>query len=262
VDLTGIAFTSGLDIAANTSGPIDLAPGARAVLVAKPSAFLHRYGSGMNVIGTFINGSNLSGSETLTLVDANGSTVTSFVYNAIATGPWPKAETSGTGASLILIQPELNPNPSLGINWRASSSNIPAPGIDDRPDLTAWQTSHFGGPTDLSADPDGDGLPNLFEFALGLDPKGSDDPARYPVFTLTGEPVNALVFTVRRLKLLETLIWQAQQTETLGSWSAVPGPVETLSTTDHGDGTETVTSRCVLTGTPAARYFRLRLTSP
>ena len=262
VDLTGIAFTTGLDIAANTSGPIDLAPGARAVLVAKPSAFLHRYGSGLNVIGTFINGSNLSGSETLTLVDPNGSTITSFVYNAIATGPWPKAETSGTGASLILIQPELNPDPSLGINWRASSSNIPAPGIDDRPDLTAWQTTRFGGPTDLSADPDGDGLPNLFEFALGLDPKGNDDPTRYPVFTLTGEPANALVFTVRRLKLLETLVWQAQQTETLGSWSAVPGPVETLSTTDHGDGTETVTSRCALTGTPAARFFRLRLTSP
>lgn len=260
VDLTGIAFSAGLDIAANTTGPADLAPGGRAVFVAKPSAFLRRHGSGMNVIGTFINGSNLSGSETLTLVDSSGTTIRSFVYNAAATAPWPKAETSGTGAALVLIHPESNPDPSLGSNWRASSSSNSAPGSDDRPNLAAWQTSHFGGNTDLTADPDGDGLPNLFEFALGLDPHGSDDPSRRPAITLTDSPVHALVFTVRRLKLLETFTWQVEETGSLGSWSALPGPVETLSTTDNGDGTETVTCRCVLTGSPAARFFRLRLT--
>ena len=263
VDLTGITFTNGLDIAAMSAEPVDLAPGGRAVLVAKPSAFLHRYGGNPKVVGKFVNDSNLSGSERLTLAVSSGPTViTSFIYNATATGPWPKAETTGTGAALVLIQPELNPDPSLGIHWRASSSGNPAPGSDDRPDLTQWQVQHFGGPTDLSADADADGLPNLIEFSLGLDPHSSDDPSRGPAFSFTNDPVPAVVFSFRRLKLLETLIWQIEHATTLDSWSSAPGPVETLSIEDHGDGTETVTYRSALAEGIPSRFFRLRLIAP
>jgi hypothetical protein len=261
VDLTGIAVTAGLDIAPMSAEPVDLAPGERVVLVAKPSAFLHRYGSGPRVVGKFVNGSNLSGSERITLTDSSGNIITSFIYNATATGPWPKDQTSGTGAALVLIQPELKPEPSLGINWRASSSYNPAPGSDDRPDLTKWQLQHFGGATDLSTDTDADGLPNLVEFALGLDPLSSDDPTRQPAFFLTNDPVPALVFSFRRQKFLENLSWQVEHATTLDVWSTAPGPVETLSIVDHGDGTETVTYQSPLAESIPARFFRLRLIS-
>ena len=99
---------------------VELVPGGRAVLVADRDAFRHRYGNAANVVGTFINDTNLSGSERLTLVDSQGTALSSFIYNNTATNPWPKGETSGTGAALVLIRPESNPNPALGVNWRAS----------------------------------------------------------------------------------------------------------------------------------------------
>ena len=262
VDLTGIDFSHGLDIAITTAGAVDLAPGGRAVLVADRDAFRHRYGNAANVVGAFLNDTNLSGSERLTLVDAHGTALSSFIYNNTATNPWPKDETSGTGAALVLIRPESNPNPALGVNWRASSCAGPAPGIDDRPDLAAWQLVHFGGRTDLAADPDADGLPNLVEFALGLDPSGPDDPARRPGITLEDDPVPAILLTFRRQKLLETLDWRVEHSGDLADWSSAPGAVETVSIVDEGDGTETITYRSLLEAGVDARFFRLRLTSP
>ena len=266
VDLTGIAITQGLDIAPMTTGPTELAPGARAVLVAKPSAFFHRYGNAVRVVGKFINGTNLSGSERLTLVDALGATLASFVYNNTATGPWPKAATSGSGAALVLIRPELNPNPALGANWRASLTTNPAPGTDDRPNLASWQTTNFGGPTDLGADPDHDGLPNLVEFALGLNPNASDDPTRRPAISLTtydsgSGPRPAIILTFRRQTLLETLAWDLEASANLETWSTAPGTIETLSTVPYGDGTEIVTYRSVIPVGSTANFFRLRATS-
>lgn len=262
VNLAGIDFTSGLDIALNGGATPELPPGARAVLAAKPSAFLLRYGSSPNVIGSFINGSNLSGSETLTLVDSNGGVIRSFTYNAPATGPWPKTETSGTGAALVLIKPELNPDPSAGVNWRASGAANPSPGFDDRTDLVAWQADHFVGPTNLTADSDGDGLSNLFEFASGGDPHAGVDFARLPGFSFTNDPSSALMFDYRRKKEISSLVWQLEQGADLDSWTAVPGNVETLSVTDHGDGTETHHCRYLLLEVPDHRFFRLRLTKP
>lgn len=262
VNLAGIGFTAGLDIALNDSVTPELAPGVRAVLAAKPSAFLHRYGPSASVIGSFINGSNLSGSETLTLVDANGGVIRSFAYNSTATGPWPKTETSGTGAALVLIKPELNPDPSSGSNWRASQATHPSPGFDDRTDLAAWQTDYFGGPAVLAADSDGDGLSNLFEFASGGDPHAGVDFARLPGFSFKNDPSSALMFDYRRKKGIVSLVWQLEQAVDLDSWTAVPGNVETLSVTDHGDGTETLHCRYLMPDVPVHRFFRLRLTQP
>ncbi len=265
VDLTGIQIDHGLDIAPMTSTPEDLAPGGRAVLVSKPSAFLHRYGPGPRVIGKFINGSNLSGSERITLVDANGMVLTSFVYNNSATNPWPKTETSGTGAALVLINPEANPNPVPGINWRASLATNPAPAGDDRPNLALWQTTHFGGPTDPTADPDHDGRPNLIEFALGLNPlSADDDPARIPAFSITTTdpgtgPQREVTLSYRRQRLLETLDWSIEAATTLNDWTANPPDLTVVSILPHDDGTETITYRSITPASTTARFFRLRV---
>ncbi len=267
VDLTGLSFSSGLDIAPASADPVDLAPGARAVLVSKPAAFAYRYGNSAKVVGKFVNGSNLSGSERLTLLDSLGNTLTSFVYNETTTGPWPKTQTSGTGSALVLVSPETRPDPSLGSSWRASSAAAASPGADDRPSLSTWQTTNFGGTTDLTADPDKDGLPNLVEFALGLNPNSRDSNARLPSASLTTYdpgtgPRPALQLSVRRQKLLETITWTVEYADALGTWSSAPGPVETISTVDEGDGTETVTYRTVLGEGVGARFLRLKLVSP
>jgi hypothetical protein len=267
VDLTGIQIDHGLDIAPMATGPEDLAPGGRAVLVAKPSAFLHRYGPGLRVIGKFINGSNLSGSERVTLLDANGTVLTSFVYNNTSTNPWPKTETSGTGAALVLINPETNPNPALGTNWRASLATNPAPAFDDRPNLSLWQTTYFGGPTDLAADPDHDGRSNLIEFALGLHPlSASEAPERIPVFSVTTtDPGTGLQTEVTlsycRLRFLETLDWSIDASTSLGDWTVNPSDLMIVSILAHADGTETITYRSTMPGSIPIRFFRLHVTT-
>lgn len=268
VDLTGIQIDHGLDIAPMATGPEDLAPGGRAVLVGKPSAFLHRYGPGPRVIGKFVNGSNLSGSERVTLLDANGTVLISFVYNNTVTNPWPKTETSGTGAALVLINPETNPNPALGTNWRASLATKPAPAFDDRPNLALWQTTHFGGPTDLAADPDHDGRSNLVEFALGLDPlSASEAPARVPLFsvTTTTDPGTGLqtevTLSYRRQRFLETLDWSIDASTTLGDWTVNPSDLMIGSILAHADGTETITYRSTMPVSIPVRFFRLHVTT-
>jgi CotH kinase protein/Lamin Tail Domain/Chitobiase/beta-hexosaminidase C-terminal domain len=261
VDLTGIGFTAGLDIGFDRSGPVELAPGSRAVFVAKRSAFLMRHGPAVDVVGTFTNGSNLSGSETLTMVDATGAVIRSFAYNATATGPWPRTDTSGTGAALVLIRPESHPDPAVGANWRASLPGRSSPGKDDRSEPAAWIADHFGGPTDLAADADGDGLANLFEFAAGGDPLRADDASRRPVFFFERDPQPTLRFSYRRRKDAASLAWQLEQSVPgQSAWAVVDGGFEVLSITDHGDGTETVHARHRPGEASGTRLFRLRLT--
>ena len=265
VDLTGIAVDHGLDIELTGTAPAELAPGERAVLVAKPSAFLHRYGNSPRVIGKFINGSNLSGSERLTLTDASGAVLTSFIYNNTATNPWPKTETSGTGAALVLVNPETNPDPAQGVNWRASLTNNPSPAEDDRPNLAQWQTDWFGGPVDLSADSDHDGRPNLVEFAMGLDPLSSDDdPARLPTLSVTTTdpgtgPQTEVTLTFRRRRFLETLDWTIESSTDLGLWTPNPPDMSLVSVVPYSDGTETVTYRAISPAATPARFFHLRV---
>lgn len=268
VDLTGISITQGLDIAPIDTAPQELAPGERAVLVAKPSAFLHRYGNLPRVIGKFINGSNLSGSERITLVNSTGTVISSFVYNQTATNPWPKNETSGTGAALVLIRPETNPNPSLGVNWRASLTNHSAPAVDDRPNLSQWQESHFGQAVDLNADTDRDGIPNLLEFALGLNPQAIDDVNQIPQMqsapvNVDGLPQMHTTLSYRRKRFLENLDWAVETSDSLFGWTPNPPDLSVLSVVTHDDGTETVTYRLAMPlSTMPKRFFRLRVKSP
>lgn len=261
VDLGGIRFSAGLDISLDFSVSLELAPGSRAVLAAKPTAFIHRYGASARVIGAFVNGSNLSGSETLTLEDSSGGVIRSFLYNS-TTSAWPKAQTSGTGAALVLIRPELNPDPASGTNWRASAPDNPSPGADDRINLDAWQVDHFGSTVDLTSDADGDGVSNLFEYASGGDPHVPGDCARMPALRFNGGSVHEILFSYRRKKDIVTLDWQLEQASDLGFWSAATGNLEILSTFDHGDGTETINCRHVMSDAPAARFFRIRLSHP
>lgn len=128
LDLSGVAFTAGIDFV--FPSVTSLAPGQRIVVN----------------FAAFQNGSRLNnGSERMKLEDASGSTVQDFTYRDIA--PWPLAADGG-GPSLVLIHPELKPDPDIGINWRASAMSGGNPGTSDAVaftggDLTGYALAQY-----------------------------------------------------------------------------------------------------------------------
>ncbi|MFN0126785.1 MAG: lamin tail domain-containing protein [Verrucomicrobiales bacterium] len=116
VDLTGCAFTSGIDYAF-ADGTL-LAPGARLVLTA--SQFLN---------DTALNNAG----ERLRLEAPGGVIIKDFTYNDAP--PWPTMP-DGLGPALVLIAPWTNPDHDNPFHWRASLAAGGAPGESDTAPLT------------------------------------------------------------------------------------------------------------------------------
>lgn len=99
------------------------------------------------------------------------------------------------------------------------------------------------------ADPDADGLPNLAEYALGADPQAFTLPL------IAARDGNGLSLTFTRPAGLSDVIYAAESSDGLGTWTQVP--LEILSTGE----VETVRARDPLTsGDPSKRFIRLKFT--
>ena len=122
--------------------------------------------------------------------------------------------------------------------------------------LQSWRQSAFGTTTASgiaadNADPDGDGVPNLLEYALGTDPNSASSVTR-PAVQVSG---SRLQLTFARTRADVTYIVEASSD--LASWSAIatnPGTVgQSVTVTDTVD---------LSTASPPRRFLRLRVTSP
>lgn len=122
---------------------------------------------------------------------------------------------------------------------------------------TNWLPATASSTNGPAADPDGDGIPNALEYALGLNPNSASTTG-LPEFSLVsdaGQTYGALTFT--RVKAATDIDYlpSARSELTGGAWTTLTNVV---STTDHGE-TETVTLRDFA---PAAanvsRFFQFR----
>jgi len=224
VSLRGLEFTTGIEFNFTNSSITTLAPGGRLLVLRDLAAFTAVYGTNLPIAGVFTNGSALSnGGELLTLVDGDREEVQAFNFRDSA--PWP-IEADGGGRSLVLIAPETSPDHSLGTNWKASSifGGTPGKAEDD------------GLPFDPLGDANGNGEPDLIDYALGNDlglpqiqpnmywePGASGNPAAlklsYPVST------NATRATI-------TVHFSTD----LATWQDGAANLEGLSTEDLGSG--------------------------
>ncbi len=105
-----------------------LDPGETALLVSDSAAFAFRYGAGLPVLGTFAGDlPDLGGPLTLT-TNEDGTRDLDILYG---TGNlWPKTP-RGMGFSLVLRDPEKNPDHNVPTAWRASAQIGGSPGFED-----------------------------------------------------------------------------------------------------------------------------------
>ena len=112
----------------------------------------------------------------------------------------------------------------------------------------AWKAQHFTN-SELSdpqvsgdgADPDGDGLVNLVEYALGTDPKSANQTGRPAVTRVSVGGQDYLALGFRRLLLEQEVEYRVEASDDLVHWEA--GPQSVGDSAVNSDGTLTVTYR-------------------
>jgi CotH kinase protein/Lamin Tail Domain len=206
VSMEGVRLTNAVDFNFTGSAITSLAPGGRALVVRDMAAFTAAYGNGLPVAGAFANTTALSnGGELVKFEDPSNNTIKEFTYDDVA--PWPAAD--GTGASLVLIRPESNPDPALPQNWRASAAAGGNPGGTDALPFTG----------DPAADDDHDGLTALLEYVFGT---SDNNPGRIDLQPArgseNGEPF--LEITVTRQINADDAAFSVESSTNLTTWSS------------------------------------------
>ena len=156
LDLTEIRFTKGIDFNFVDGRRSGIAPGEHIIVVADESAFNLRYGYQQTpsfVAGEFSKNIGNEG-ERIKLSYGAGTTLRDFEFDDKL--PWPEAA-DGQGPSLVLVAPSTIPDHSSALNWRSSTNPGGSPGAGD--------STTFSG--DPEADDNGNGMPNLAEYAIG-----------------------------------------------------------------------------------------------
>ena len=205
---------------------------------------------------------------------------------------WNPAANASAGAPVVTIEALPAPAGLVFDRWVGGAFANPTAAVTTlalplaRTTVTAtyatpyahWQTTHFGASaTDPAlagdmADPDGDGMANLLEYACGRSP-------------LTAEPVTAhqpalaagatgLEFTFVRSLAATDLTYQVQVSDDLITWtdgsrfSALAGdqpdtPATALVARMAGDGEETIAIRAQTpSGAGGRRFLRLKIVRP
>lgn len=133
------------------------------------------------------------------------------------------------------------------------------------PGFANWQSTTWPGETDLNiigpqADPDRDGVPNLVEYALGMDGVVSSQAGLPTLSTVNVAGTDYLSLSiVRPLGSRSDLTYVAEFSDGMTNNTWVPGELFG-AVTNNGNGTETVVWRDTVGVSAARRFARLRVT--
>lgn len=152
LDLSGCHFDEELGQGISYTFPsgVQLAPGARLLVVRDTAAFNAQYGAGLPLAPGVFTGALDNSGETIVLYAASGLEIFRFTYTDDI------GAADGNGKSLVRVLSSTSPNPN-DYTWRASTQNGGNPNAND-------SVPFSGAPL---ADTDGDGFPALLEYAFG-----------------------------------------------------------------------------------------------
>jgi hypothetical protein len=230
LDLTGIQFTDGVDAILSGS----LAPGEYGLVVANPANF-----TGLKIVGFFTGALN-NGGEQVTLRDAVGENILSFNYD----GDWFSPARDG-GYSLVFADDSADWSTwDDQFSWAVSCDVDGSPGLaNPEPfsnDYYHWSRGYFTAAELLNpaisgpaADASGDGVDNLMNYALGLDPTSSH-PGKLAELVIDGETAS-LAFD--RLQKTPDISVAVQVSRDLVNWST---QAALSSAAANSNGTERV----------------------
>ncbi len=258
---------SGIDY--TLPGGLSLAPGEVLVVArADPEEFRALLGlpAGLQIVGPFAGKLDNAG-ETIRLrqplvstegdAEVSYATVDAISYDDEA--PWPP-EADGSGPSLERVDFTVYGDDVS--TWRASAVPGGTPGTVPLPppagSWVEWTALHFSeeersdpalsGP---EADPDGDGSPNLAEFAFGAHPRRAGDAPHLLPYRDGEQGSAGLILPVAPP---ESLIVELQWSPDLHDWQLVAG----AGLTPAGGGAQLLSAP--LPEESAAGYLRLRFT--
>ena len=222
---------------------------------AAAEAFRSEYNidAGILLVGPFTDGplGNLSGTVRLQRPDSPPSgdptfypQVTEDEVNYSSETPWPVGA-AGNGSALARLPGGLFGN--FSTSWTAEPGTPGGKLLD----YDFWSEGFFGPGTPAGSgeadDFDGDGVPNLIEFALGMNPLVGD-PELLPKFIVEG---NQGTMTFGRDLLLKDLIYVIEYSEDLVQWD--PATDVLISTNDF------VETRKATVNLPGGSKFFMRL---
>ena len=192
---------------------------------------------------------------------------------ASGTLSWADGDAASKSFTLSLVNDNIaQPNQTLTLNLGIAIGGaiLATPGtasVSISMAYAAWKNSKFTAaelldPTisgDL-ADPDRDGLLNIFEYAYGFEPKIRNFTNLPSTAMQNIGGSNYLTLTFRRSPTAGDLIYTPQSGAPLGTWNGLP--VQVGSPVINADGTETVTFRDSVPFDPATtplRFMRLQV---
>jgi len=157
LDLTEVAFTSGIDYAF-ADGPVTwLAAGKSIVLARDPAAFAERYATNALLLTGPYGGKFSNGGEAVGLVGPYGAVIAEFTYSDGRS--WPLAA-DGAGHALVPtghgLHGQNEGSLSYGGNWRASTYMDGSPGVANPAPIVDVVINEFAAHTDTGFDPPDD----------------------------------------------------------------------------------------------------------
>ena len=214
------------------------------------------------VVGT-ISDTNYQGTASGTLVIAQGAasiTLNGLTQTYDGTAKAVTATTSPAGLGVSITYNGVSTAPSGFGSYTVAASITDANYTGSQSGTltiqgqtsSSWKAQHFtagqvsAGLSSDNSDPDGDGLKNLAEYALGTDPLSRNTPPQ------ATHDANGLTLIFNRPKALPNVIYSAESSDNLGNWSPV-----TLEVITDGP-VQTVRARDPLTsGNPKQRFMHL-----
>lgn len=253
-------------------------PGQSFLVVKSLDAFRYRYGTSYDSMIAAAYSANFSnGGEQVKLVytpTGGGAAIDLVNFTYSDSPPWPMTP-DGLGASLLLVNPTSNPDPTQVSSWTASCGVGGQPG--GVPIATDWMTwvglafpaADAEGIKDPDADPDSDGISNALEYALGTSPKLPNCPTMLPQCSIVMEEGQAYLCLVYRLNtsaIDATIVIETSSTLEGGSWASGEG-----HTLEYGPPVDAIDGSCTFSVRDAVpvsaveaprRFIRMKVALP